>query len=34
MLQSAQLAAAPAHPPVIDLGPVPNPLPKLLVGED
>ncbi len=34
MVQSAQLAAAPAAPPVADLGPVPNPLPKLLVGED
>ena len=33
MLQSVQSPAAPAHP-VVDLGPVPNPLPKLLTGED
>ena len=34
MRQTAQRAAVPAHPIVTDLGPVPNPLPKLLVGED
>ena len=34
MFQTAQLATVPAHPIATDLGPVPNPLPKLLVGED
>ena len=34
MLHSVQPAAAPAPPPIVDLGPVPNPLPKLLTGED
>ncbi|MDQ3143474.1 MAG: anthranilate phosphoribosyltransferase [Pseudomonadota bacterium] len=34
MRRSAQLAPAPAPHPIADLGPVPNPLPKLLVGED
>jgi anthranilate phosphoribosyltransferase len=35
MSSSAALAAVPASAgPVIDLGPVPNPLPKLLTGED
>ncbi len=34
MLQTVPPAASPAHPTVSDLGPVPNPLPKLLVGED
>ena len=34
MLHAAALADAPASPPVVDLGPVPNPLPKLLAGED
>ena len=28
------MLVAPSAPPVADLGPVPNPLPKLLVGED
>ena len=31
---SAAVAASPAPAPVVDLGPVPNPLPKLLTGED
>ena len=34
MLHSVQAADAPVVPPVVDLGPVPNPLPKLLTGED
>src|SRR5687768_5154727 len=34
MNQIVQLAVAPGPHPIADLGPVPNPLPKLLVGED
>ena len=34
MLQSPHMAVAPAPQPVVDLGPVTNPLPKLLTGED
>ena len=34
MVQSDQLTTARAVFPVADLGPVPNPLPKLLAGED
>lgn len=34
MFQAAQLAAAPAAHLIVDLGPVPNPLPQLLAGED
>ena len=34
MYQAAQLATPHAPHPILDLGPVPNPLPKLLAGED
>ena len=34
MLHSVQAGEVPAAHPVVDQGPVPNPLPKLLVGED
>ena len=34
MLNQAQLACAPDRHPIADTGPVPNPLPRLLAGED
>ena len=34
MLNQSQLAAPPVRHPVADTGPVPNPLPRLLAGED
>jgi anthranilate phosphoribosyltransferase len=34
MLSNAQLAAPPLRHPVVDQGPVPNPLPRLLSGHD
>ena len=34
MSQAVQLAPPPVPHPIVDLGPVPNPLPKLLAGED
>jgi anthranilate phosphoribosyltransferase len=34
MLSNTQLAAPPLRHPVVDQGPVPNPLPLLLSGND
>src|SRR5262245_47975472 len=34
MLSQIHIAEAPARHPVADTGPVPNPLPRLLAGED
>jgi anthranilate phosphoribosyltransferase len=34
MLSNAQIAAPPLRHPVVDQGPVPNPMPSLLTGHD